>query len=573
MKKAEQEQIWFQKAAARLKGNQPLKAFFNRAKSKSKAKISFNEIVNASQGNFAFAQFLVRALIKNPQRFKEDLPQAEHYLKILKQKKVEQKHGLPDITKLNEISELAKLCEAFEEATETTHVVTPERQSYINSGEARILKVGKKFTAVLIKSARAAVAFEGGRLWCTSYTKSPNHFYQYAAEGAVIDLIDNETGIAAYGIAPFSGHCNDSYNEDISVEKILKEDPEIAEIFYLYLNHIDQKPEALAYIPENLRTSEACAVAVKNDPNALSYVPEELRTNEMCLITAERDPYKLGYVPEELVTQDLCKNIVSKHGYLLNRIPPEMLTQEICLAAVANYGDSLRHVPEEWRTEDMCKAAVADDLSALKYVPREYHTEELYASAKMYGGGLMHLPKKWRTNDLYTQGVLRNGHALRSVPRKLRSYELCTAAVTESGFALQYVPGELRTEELCIIAVKQYGRALKYVPRKLWTEDICAAAAAQHAEVLDDMPQKYITAKVLFSVFQNLHYRRKEKNERLPLPALKYHGLDDFIKRIGIEFDEDGFMHWDNFTGTLEDFEKQFPPKRAKSNAELILAP
>lgn len=570
MKGAEQK-LWLEKATARLKANQPLKAFFNRAKSKSQAKISFNEIVNASQGNFAFAQFLVRALIKNPQHFKEDLPQAEHYLKILKQKKAEQKHGLPDITKLGGISELAKLCEVFQKETETSHVITPERQACLDAGEAQIISVGKKFTTVLIKSARAAVAFEKGRLWCTSYIKSPNHFYNYASEGPVIDIIDNKTGLAAYGVALFSGHLNDAYNEEIKIENHLRKHPSFKKVLQPYINRIDQKPPTLQYLT-SVQTSDMCERAVAANPRVLHYVRSDLKTKEMCEKAVEQDPHALGGVPYHLKTYELCLSAVSRDGYTLHHVPEHLKTQELCEKAVNQDGHALFNVPEEFKTREICLKAIMDEAATLRRVPAKFLDDELYSKVDLSNDeGIKFIPRKFKTKELYEKAVSLNGFALGIVPKKWRNEALCLTAVKNAGCSLQHAPSELRTEELCTTAVKQDGEALRYVPRKMWTEDLCALAAKGNAEILNHMPAKYWTAKVLFSAFQNLHAQRKN-GRRLPFPELSYNGLDDFMKRIGIEFDDDGIMNWDNFTATLQDFEKQFPPKHAKNKSEPALA-
>jgi hypothetical protein len=91
--------------------------------------------------------------------------------------------------------------------------------------------------------------------------------------------------------------------------------------------------EALAYVPEDLKTPEICLAAVQNqrEGEALRFVPKALKTPEICLAAV----------------QSWDSGGVFAAG--LAFVPKKFRTPELCFAAVQHDGENLRHVPKVWK--------------------------------------------------------------------------------------------------------------------------------------------------------------------------------------------------------------------------------
>ena len=59
----------------------------------------------------------------------------------------------------------------------------------------------------------------------------------------------------------------------------------------------------LAFVPEELKTTELCLEAVKHNVRALEHVPSKLKTRELCLEAVKKDNYAFALVPSRLKAQ------------------------------------------------------------------------------------------------------------------------------------------------------------------------------------------------------------------------------------------------------------------------------
>ncbi|GHV89248.1 hypothetical protein AGMMS50267_16080 [Spirochaetia bacterium] len=94
-------------------------------------------------------------------------------------------------------------------------------------------------------------------------------------------------------------------------------------------------------MPEELKTSELCLAAVKNDAYSLKFVPERLKTKKMCRMTVTRHGYFLKFVPEAFRTAKLCLIAVKKDVRAIMDVPDAIMTEGLCLAALTSNGAKL----------------------------------------------------------------------------------------------------------------------------------------------------------------------------------------------------------------------------------------
>jgi len=142
----------------------------------------------------------------------------------------------------------------------------------------------------------------------------------------------------------------------------------LIKIFRYYTNVFE-------HIPYEMKTSELCKFAVKNNSYSLRYVPEELKTSELCKFAVNSKGHVLEYVPTELKTEELCKIAINRTCHALQYVPNKLKTEELCKFAVNRDGYALRYVPDKFKTEELCKIAVnkyRDLNGATQFVPKLY---------------------------------------------------------------------------------------------------------------------------------------------------------------------------------------------------------
>jgi hypothetical protein len=141
------------------------------------------------------------------------------------------------------------------------------------------------------------------------------------------------------------------------------------EKYNIALKAVQENGSALQYVPDNLKTTEMCMIAVKYGL-ALEYVPDNLKTTEMCMIAVKQNGYALQYVPDNLKTTEMFM-IAVKNNAGLHHVPDELITPEFYLEAVKNNAWTLLDVPDEYKTPEMCLAAVKQDVRLIRHVPDE----------------------------------------------------------------------------------------------------------------------------------------------------------------------------------------------------------
>lgn len=159
-------------------------------------------------------------------------------------------------------------------------------------------------------------------------------------------------------------------------------------IKYLPIQYIDENfaisavsicGQALAHIPQALKTTQICTLAVQNDAFALQYVPYVLRTVEVCMLAM--NPYAIQKYGEILL-QWVPKNILTAEFYqkIINQSPnivfycPKIYHNFLTLSRALSYdGLLLREISqfcEYYANEDLCKIAIAQNPKSIAFVPK-----------------------------------------------------------------------------------------------------------------------------------------------------------------------------------------------------------
>ena len=348
--------------------------------------------------------------------------------------------------------------------------------------QSRVLHRSNRMVVAVPLTEEASCWWGRGTQWCTA-ARNNNAFEEYHKDAPLIIICLRKSGDLPARKLQLHVHAGgmqfmDENDARVSPEFILERWRDLEALFHWAVN---RNGEALAHIPEHLRTEAICTFAVSMVEKALYYVPEPLRTEAMCTAAVGSNGGSLQYVPEPLRTEVICTAAVTQYGHALKYVPDALRTEAMCLAAVVRNGLTLAYVPKPLRTETICTVAVNGNGLALEFVPKHLRTEAICTVAvKQSGFALSYVPKPLRTEAVCLAAAGRDGLALAYVPKPLRTEAICTTAVGRDGRTLGYVPEPLRTEAMCITAVTQDVEALRFVPKPLRTEVIRLTAAGKN---------------------------------------------------------------------------------------------
>ena len=342
--------------------------------------------------------------IKDQYFFLHDLPQwkttLEEFFKITRSSRIQVNK---DVNSYSNISELRKALDIAKGRSEQLGSKFYSKSisnidKFVNEGEAKWLYRSNDYSIyqpLTFESSNICKNFNISVSACTIMDE--DNYDDYINNGTLIYIIDQTNIYICYisndieeQESEFSDADNNhEYNLDWQLNKfpalrpILEKiniDPKdllvnisLAETdqekYNIALKAVQENGSALQYVPDNLKTTEMCMIAVKYGL-ALEYVPDNLKTTEMCMIAVKQNGYALQYVPDNLKTTEMFM-IAVKNNAGLHHVPDELITPEFYLEAVKNNAWTLLDVPDEYKTPEMCLAAVKQDVRLIRHVPDE----------------------------------------------------------------------------------------------------------------------------------------------------------------------------------------------------------
>ncbi len=302
------------------------------------------EIADIANHRHVAAGWLIKQ-IGNGALHTTELEDAQTLIHIFERHKQAMAPSQRDIAAYKSFADFRRCVKSFFTAYALPHV-NKHQAAVLANGEAEVIDQSEQYTAVRIKSVAAAIAFESGRNWCTSYTRAPNLFYSYASAGAVIDLI-NEHGHARYGLC--YNHVNNISNYRVGLVDLLKHDPSLIPVLEDYLIlHIqgrylanEDEPFRLQDFPERYHTPRLCAaVEAKGIADRNAYAAGEMEPEHPSLQL--RYHYTLMDIPFAQRTMDMYSRAINefirfKQLGNLSLVLPEM-PADIADALVAKHG-------------------------------------------------------------------------------------------------------------------------------------------------------------------------------------------------------------------------------------------
>lgn len=265
---------------------------------------------------------------------------------------------------------------------------------------------------------------------------------------------------------------------------------------------VTQNGLALEFIPENLRSGEICAAAIRQNGNALKFLNTgSFRNSDICLEAVRQDGLALQYVRPEEKTPDLCLLAYTGNHEAMEFIPENLRKHVLEAADSAGKEQSiieslqngeilLKDVGLINQTYEVCQAAVETDPMQLEYVMQNYLRPELCLMAvEKNGQALRYVPEDMRDSVICNAALTQNNDAWVWVPESLRDEDLYRTVVRNDCWNLQYVPDQYKTVVMCEDAVADNGLVLQFVGERLISPLLCLMAIHSNSEAVEYLPK------------------------------------------------------------------------------------
>jgi hypothetical protein len=368
-------------------------------------------------------------------------------------------------------------------------------------------------------------------------------------QNEMLELIDYNPEILR------SINSSDNDTKEISLSKnglylqyILCKTKSMCEIAFL------NNPNAIKFMPNNLKTYDMCLNAVMFNIDLFNEVPQEFMDNDLCLYVLTKDPQLISKIKEptdlmylecsktnpsllgkikdsslikdmgplEIIkvnpnhiknvdnpTYEMCFEAVKKDGQLINIIPIEFQDEKMCITAAQNDGSSIKYLLSLKQTEQVCFEAINQNIQSFRYI--RFLTENivkyiLNLNCEFIGEMQYLIEDNDFLKEMQMLCVNKCPMILKSI--QYPTLEMCKKAVDGNYKSLQFVPDELLCDDLYNLALSQNAKALKYIKNQ--TENICDYAINNNPLAIKYVKNKFLTYDLCVTAIKK-NYRAIEK--------------------------------------------------------------
>lgn len=180
---------------------------------------------------------------------------------------------------------------------------------------------------------------------------------------------------------------------------------------------ITQNGCAIQYIPKEYIHNGSYLIAVNNNPNAIFYIEEELRTEALWKLYALLSPSLIDLLPKEYINELLYKDMCIYDGLSIQYIPIKSRTKEICELAITKNPYAIIYLKESIYYEYLCQFALNIDSNCFSFIN----------------------PMVSNYYDLCKQVLLKSGEFIKDIQKDKIDYNLCKIAIKTSNFIILYM--------------------------------------------------------------------------------------------------------------------------------------
>ncbi|MBR3613611.1 MAG: SMI1/KNR4 family protein [Clostridia bacterium] len=301
-------------------------------------------------------------------------------------------------------------------------------------------------------------------------------FFEGILKLAEENKIDNETHLIDYFVNNNISFIKTS--EDISDATSLKNLPKSEITFDLAYNVISDKPEEIAYVPQNVLNKELCILAVKKNPFSLKYF-----CNEIMFLPYRHEVYKAAVnSDEEIIIKRKGKasakelelgdpDYVSVFNYIfLYNYSSENISELYYDAIKKDINILYKGFIKKIYIDDKCYEYIMskmDFIEAIKYIPKQYKPKDKCLEVVRKDGLLIkYVPLDHRDKEMLMTAIEQNPEAIQLLPPniQLQNEDVCIKAVELDGMLLQYIYPLMRNEKICKVAYKSNPNCIQFVP-------------------------------------------------------------------------------------------------------------
>lgn len=121
----------------------------------------------------------------------------------------------------------------------------------------------------------------------------------------------------------------------------------------------------IPYFPDS---KKILADAIEEDPELLAIVPEQLITKELCLLAIKHSSFTIAYVPDSIYSDEFVTEAMIANHRILRFIDSALITKQMYLKAIELNAKVLKFVPKELRTKRFLARAIKANNNAIKYM-------------------------------------------------------------------------------------------------------------------------------------------------------------------------------------------------------------
>ena len=312
-------------------------------------------VIELSKAGPKLVQWLANRYIG--EEFKlEDLPAIKQALERFVQVRSQLPDEHKDLNKLS-LGNLYRALAPFEdkEVVSNKQAARDKKQKFMDDGDAELIYKDKSLVIISPKTEEASCYFGKGTKWCTSATKSENHFDHYNAQGSLFVIMTKDDG--KFQLHLETQAFNDAVNEPLmpgEIMSVLKKYPKLYDIF-------DKPARKAMYLPLIKNPDETIMLkAVDEEWQSLAYFDNP--TEKIQLFAVKTCGAALQYIKKPTEQMELAG--VESFGASIQYI--ENPSEKVQLKAINDIAYNIRHI--ENPTEKVQLTAIEQDGFALSYI-------------------------------------------------------------------------------------------------------------------------------------------------------------------------------------------------------------
>lgn len=263
-----------------------------------------------------------------------------------------------------------------------------------------------------------------------------------------------------------------------------------------------QNVDSLKNVPKKEITFELAYKIISEKPDEIAYVPNEILNKELCVMAVSKNPFTLKHICQFLMhaeyKHDVYKMAVNANQDILMKRKGKRSVKEMEIGnqefiSIFNYIYFYNYKHE--LISELYYDALQKDINVLyqRFLDKRFIDEKCYnyiISKMDFDEAIKYIPAMFKTRDKCLEVIKKDGMLIKYVPLAHRDKEMLMTAIRQNPEALQLLGAniQLQNEDVCIEAVSMNGMMLEYVYPRMRNEKVCKVAYENNSDSIQFMP-------------------------------------------------------------------------------------